>query len=171
MALAGEPGIGKTRLSARVAAHAHADGAVVLYGRADEESVSPYQPFVEALRQYAAPRPRLLEETRLPSATAAELASLIPELGAPPSADTRRDGRSRERSRHELFDAVIRLLLHGAETQRHHEDAEHGKGRNDFLGNMALGVAQADAERGEDDASLDRPEDASERRTRHARLL
>ena len=44
VALAGEPGIGKTRLSARVAAHAHADGAVVLYGRADEESVSPYQP-------------------------------------------------------------------------------------------------------------------------------
>ena len=118
MALAGEPGIGKTRLSARVAAHAHADGAVVLYGRADEESVSPYQPFVEALRQYAAHRPRLLEETRLPSATAAELASLIPELGAPPSADTKHNGRSRERSRHELFDAVIRLLLHGAETQR-----------------------------------------------------
>ena len=57
--LAGEPGIGKTRLAARVAAGAHADGGVVLYGRADEESVSPYQPFVEALRHYAAHRPAL----------------------------------------------------------------------------------------------------------------
>ena len=86
VALAGEPGIGKTRLTARVAARAHADGAVVLHGRADEESISPYQPFVEALRQYAAHRPRLVEETQLPTATAEELASLIPELGAPPSA-------------------------------------------------------------------------------------
>ena len=118
MALAGEPGIGKTRLAAQVAARAHADGAVVLHGRADEESVSPYQPFVEALRQYAAHRPRLAEETQLPTATAEELASLIPELGAPPSAAKRRQGRPHERSRHELFDAVVRLLLHAAEAQR-----------------------------------------------------
>ena len=118
VALAGEPGIGKTRLTARVAARAHADGAVVLHGRADEESVSPYQPFVEALRQYAAHRPRLVEETQLPTATAEELASLIPELGAPPSAAMRRQERPHERSRHELFDAVVRLLLHAAEAQR-----------------------------------------------------
>ena len=118
VALAGEPGIGKTRLSARVAARAHAGGAVVLHGRADEESVSPYQPFVEALRQYAVNRPRLVEETQVPKATAEELASLIPELGASPSAVMRRQRRPRERSRHELFDAVVRLLLHAAETQR-----------------------------------------------------
>ena len=118
VALAGEPGIGKTRLTARVAARAHADGAVVLHGRADEEGVSPYQPFVEALRQYAAHRPRLVEETQLPTATAQELASLIPELGAPPSASMSRQGRPHERSRYELFDAVVRLLLHAAEAQR-----------------------------------------------------
>ena len=40
VALAGEPGIGKTRLAARVAARAHAAGAIVLHGRADEENVS-----------------------------------------------------------------------------------------------------------------------------------
>ena len=118
MALAGEPGIGKTRLTARVAARAHAEGAVVLHGRADEESVSPYQPFVEALRHYAAHRPGLVEETRLPTATAEELACLIPELGAPPSAAMRRQGRPHERSRHELLDAVVALLLHAAEGQR-----------------------------------------------------
>ena len=55
----GEPGIGKTRLAARFAAAVHGDGAVVLFGRNDEESVTPYQPFVEALRHYAANRPDL----------------------------------------------------------------------------------------------------------------
>jgi tetratricopeptide (TPR) repeat protein len=116
--LAGEPGIGKTRLAARVAARAHAEGDVVLYGRADEESVSPYQPFVEALRHYAAHRPGLADETRLPAAAAEELTSLIPELG--PSADpTMLRGREqRGRSRHELFDGVVRLLLHAARSQR-----------------------------------------------------
>ena len=56
--LTGEPGIGKTRLAARFAA---ATGAAVLYGRADEESVSPFQPFVEALRYYAARHPGVAE--------------------------------------------------------------------------------------------------------------
>ena len=118
VALAGEPGIGKTRLTARVAARAHADGAVVLHGRSDEESVSPYQPFVEALRQYAAHRPRLAAETRLPAAAAEELASLIPELRASSPAVKVGGERARERSRHALFDAVVRLLLHAAEAQR-----------------------------------------------------
>jgi hypothetical protein len=118
VALAGEPGIGKSRLTARVAARAHAEGAVVLYGRADEESVSPYQPFVEALRPYAARHPRLADDARLPAAAAAELASLIPELDAPQRAATVREGQEREHSRHELFDAVVRLLLHAAEPHR-----------------------------------------------------
>jgi tetratricopeptide (TPR) repeat protein len=47
--LAGEAGMGKTRLSTEVATAAHAEGATVLYGRCDEEIGLPYQPFVEAL--------------------------------------------------------------------------------------------------------------------------
>lgn len=47
--LAGEPGIGKTSLSARVAHEAHAEGALVLYGRSDEDLAIPYQPWIEAL--------------------------------------------------------------------------------------------------------------------------
>jgi DNA-binding SARP family transcriptional activator/tetratricopeptide (TPR) repeat protein len=50
--ISGEPGIGKTRLAAEVALHAHGDGARVLYGRCDEGLGVPYQPFVEALREY-----------------------------------------------------------------------------------------------------------------------
>ena len=111
--LAGEPGIGKTRLAARLAASAHAEGALVLYGRADEDSASPYQPFVEALRHYAAHRPRLAEDAGIPAASAQKVARLVPELGqrvVPPEV--------LDRDRHELVDILVRLLLHGAETQR-----------------------------------------------------
>ncbi len=51
--VAGEPGIGKTRLLDEIATRALQDGAVVLRGDASEaEGMSPYQPFLEALDQY-----------------------------------------------------------------------------------------------------------------------
>jgi predicted ATPase len=50
--LCGEPGIGKTRLAAEIAGAAHAEGATVLYGRSDRESLVPYQPFIGALEHY-----------------------------------------------------------------------------------------------------------------------
>ena len=109
--LVGDPGIGKTRLAARVACAAHADGAVVLYGRADEENVSPYEPFVEALRHYAAHRPGLAGESLLTPVAARELGRLIPELGQSEAPAVR---VPEQRSRHELFDAFVRLLLHAA---------------------------------------------------------
>ncbi len=49
--LAGEPGIGKTRLAAEHAALVHRAGAAVLYGGAEEDPLCPYQPFVEVLRE------------------------------------------------------------------------------------------------------------------------
>ena len=50
--LCGEPGVGKTRLTGEFARQAHAEGATVLYGRSDIESIVPYQPFITALQQY-----------------------------------------------------------------------------------------------------------------------
>ena len=50
MLIAGDPGIGKTRLAAELARRVHADGHVVLFGRCDEEALVPYQPWVEALQ-------------------------------------------------------------------------------------------------------------------------
>jgi DNA-binding SARP family transcriptional activator len=47
--LAGEPGIGKTRLAARLAADAADQGAAVLFGSATEDAVVPYEALVEAL--------------------------------------------------------------------------------------------------------------------------
>ncbi|HEY0397760.1 MAG TPA: adenylate/guanylate cyclase domain-containing protein, partial [Acidimicrobiia bacterium] len=46
--LAGEPGVGKTRLAAELAGRVHDEGATVLAGRCDEDLGVPYQPFVEA---------------------------------------------------------------------------------------------------------------------------
>jgi class 3 adenylate cyclase/tetratricopeptide (TPR) repeat protein len=50
--VAGEPGIGKTRLVGEVGRGAHDDGALVLYGRCDAELGVPFQPFTEALGWY-----------------------------------------------------------------------------------------------------------------------
>jgi DNA-binding SARP family transcriptional activator len=47
--LAGEPGIGKTRLAARFAREVHEAGGAVLYGACLETALRPYEPFAEAL--------------------------------------------------------------------------------------------------------------------------
>ena len=52
--LAGDPGIGKTRLAGELARAAFADGATVIYGRGQEEALAPYQPIAEALGPYIA---------------------------------------------------------------------------------------------------------------------
>ena len=55
--LVGEPGIGKTRLAAQLAAEVHAAGCWVLYGRSDEVAGLPYQVFVEGLARVVADAP------------------------------------------------------------------------------------------------------------------
>jgi DNA-binding SARP family transcriptional activator len=52
--LAGEPGIGKTRLAAELARRAHTDGALVLFGRCDQGISPPFQPFVDAFDRLVA---------------------------------------------------------------------------------------------------------------------
>jgi predicted ATPase len=103
--LAGEAGMGKTRLAARFAAEAHADGATVLHGRIDEETVVPYQPFVEALRHYAAHGGEVTGDLEA-------LAPLLPELGG-----TAAESGERENRRYRLFEAVA-ALLGGAARER-----------------------------------------------------
>jgi DNA-binding SARP family transcriptional activator len=108
--VAGEPGIGKTRLAARFAAEVHGEGAAVLYGRTDEESVVPYQPFVEALRDYAAHAPGLAADPEI-APVVDELAALVPELGGTPPQPRAPASELRAR-RYRLFDAVARVLRH-----------------------------------------------------------
>jgi DNA-binding SARP family transcriptional activator len=70
--VSGEPGIGKTRLVSEFAAEVAGHGGVVLYGRAEEEALVPYQPLVESLRE------PLRHGVELP-AEARELSGLFPE--------------------------------------------------------------------------------------------
>jgi DNA-binding SARP family transcriptional activator/DNA polymerase III delta prime subunit len=49
--LAGEPGMGKTRLAAELARRANESGATVLHGRFSEDELAPYQGWLEALDQ------------------------------------------------------------------------------------------------------------------------
>jgi class 3 adenylate cyclase/KaiC/GvpD/RAD55 family RecA-like ATPase len=78
--LVGEPGIGKTRLSKEFTVHAKLRGAQVLMGPCYEgEGSVPYQPFVEALRQYVRDRDDDPLRAAL-GAGAPELANLVPEI-------------------------------------------------------------------------------------------
>jgi DNA-binding SARP family transcriptional activator len=109
--LTGEAGIGKTRLASELARAAHDRGTLVLYGRADEDAIAPYQPFAEALRPYLGARSR--EELRgLP--LAAELGRLVPDqadrLPALGAAATRDPAGERYR----LFEAAAALLASAA---------------------------------------------------------
>ncbi len=75
----GEPGIGKTRFLAEVAAVARRRGSAVLYGRGFEaEMVRPYGAWIDALRS--------VELGTLAPDLARDLATLLPELAPPQGA-------------------------------------------------------------------------------------
>jgi class 3 adenylate cyclase len=107
--LAGEPGVGKTRLAAEVAIRVHEEGGVVLAGRCDEGLGVPYQPFVEALRHFVDHTPPAELRERLGryggelTRLMPEVAERVPELPAPLQSDP-------ETERFRLFDAVAAWL-------------------------------------------------------------
>ena len=78
--IGGEAGMGKTRLSTHLAFEAHGEGAMVLYGRCDEDLGVPYQPWVQALRHLVAEAPQALLRTHV-DRHGGELARLLPTLG------------------------------------------------------------------------------------------
>ena len=79
--LSGEGGIGKTTVAAELALRLHAEGALVLYGRWDQEALAPYQAMREALGSYAStcPTPRLRADLE---GWGDELSRLLPDVGA-----------------------------------------------------------------------------------------
>ncbi len=50
--ISGEEGIGKSTITSSLARRAQAEGALVLFGRCDDDLVVPYRPIVEALGHY-----------------------------------------------------------------------------------------------------------------------
>src|SRR6185503_19873725 len=95
--VAGEPGIGKTRLALWFARAALDDGAAVLLGRCSEDPLAPYEPFGEVVRQIG------IEPARaLAGAAAAELARLLGDAQGAPADDPG--------ARHRRFSAVDDVL-------------------------------------------------------------
>jgi hypothetical protein len=81
--VAGEPGIGKTRLSLEFACRRGTEGSTVLLGYSDEENLVPYQPFVESLAWYVRHCPEADLRAQLAAiGGGAELGAFLPELRA-----------------------------------------------------------------------------------------
>ena len=106
--VAGEPGIGKTRLAAELGRAVDIDGGFVLLGRCDDGLGVPYQPFVEALAHVVGHAPDA-ELASLLGPAAGELCRLVPELAQrlPALAPTASDP---ETERYLLFEAIVGWL-------------------------------------------------------------
>jgi DNA-binding CsgD family transcriptional regulator len=110
--VAGEPGIGKTRLAEELAARAAVRGAVVLWGRCWEGAGAPaFWPWVQVVRGYVQVQAEDLASLRHDlGAGAADIAQLvpavhdrIPDLPAPPPLEP-------EAARFRLFDSLAGFL-------------------------------------------------------------
>jgi ATP/maltotriose-dependent transcriptional regulator MalT len=103
--IAGESGVGKSRMVAELAARTRDEGARVAIGECVElgDEELPYAPIVSVLRSLAREHDPVLDE--LPPAARAELAALLPELGG----EARADGEARQ-GQPRLFEALLTLL-------------------------------------------------------------
>jgi DNA-binding SARP family transcriptional activator len=105
--IAGEPGVGKTRLAGEWSQQAYDQGALVIYGRCDEDLGAPYQPFAEALRSLVpclgAGKLRGLRGVEALLTLVPGLTDVVPDLSAPTRADP-------DTERYALFDAVVAVL-------------------------------------------------------------
>ena len=115
--IAGEPGIGKTRLADELTSLAQARGAKVCWGRCWEAGGAPaYWPWVQALRTYIrdGDEERIRKELEPGAADIAqmlpELHELFPDLPPAPSLDP-------EGARFRLFDSTASFLRAAGEAQ------------------------------------------------------
>ena len=107
--VAGEAGVGKTSLVARLAATAHEAGTLVLAGHCDEDYGVPYQPFVEALRALVHYQPAAAAAGRI-GPLGGELARLLPEVADLLPCREPRVDTDPGTARYRQFDAVATWL-------------------------------------------------------------
>ncbi|MBA3764505.1 MAG: AAA family ATPase, partial [Actinobacteria bacterium] len=107
--ISGEPGIGKSTFAAHAANAAWGEGATVLFGRCDEESGVPFQPWVESIAGYAeATQPNDLRGQL--GSQAADLALLVPAIARQLPEVAGVAGTGAESERYRVFDAVSALV-------------------------------------------------------------
>ena len=106
--LAGEPGIGKTRLAAELARDVAADGAVVTLGRCFDDIAAPYAPFTEALGHLVRHVPLELLDAHV-ATVGPDLSRIVPDLGRRLALPQLLKGDA-ELERVRLFEAVVDLL-------------------------------------------------------------
>jgi class 3 adenylate cyclase/tetratricopeptide (TPR) repeat protein len=107
--ISGEPGVGKTRLTAELGRAAHADGAWVLAGRCDERISAPFTPWLEILRHVVAHTPNELLVAHV-DRHGGELTRLVPELGRRVDDVPEPRKLDPETEQLALFDAVVDIV-------------------------------------------------------------
>ncbi len=112
--VAGESGVGKSRMVAELARRTRDAGARVAIGECVElgEEELPYAPIVSVLRSLAREGDAVLDE--LPAGVRAELATLLPELGRATAGRAPDELRANETTlgQPRLFEALLTLLDH-----------------------------------------------------------
>jgi DNA-binding CsgD family transcriptional regulator/tetratricopeptide (TPR) repeat protein len=114
--VAGESGVGKSRMVAEFARRTRDTGARVAIGECVElgDEELPYAPIVSVLRSLAREGDSVLDE--LPAGVRAELATLLPELGRGPGPDgadpDQLRGNETTLGQPRLFEALLTLLDH-----------------------------------------------------------
>ena len=115
--LAGEPGIGKTRLAQELVSRAESSGAQVMWGWCYEHAgAPPYWPYVQPIRTYAKAIDPLTLSAQLGLGGPAiaeivpELRAKLPDLGQPLSAEP-------EQARFRLFDSVSTFIKNIAQSR------------------------------------------------------
>ena len=115
--IAGEAGIGKTRIAEELALHAGLSGVQVLWGRCYEGEGAPaYWPWVQVVRSYV--RQHSAEELKTVAGFGTtDVAALVPEVRlALPDLEVAAPAES-EHGRFRLFDSLTTLLKNAAERQ------------------------------------------------------
>jgi DNA-binding CsgD family transcriptional regulator len=112
--VAGEAGVGKSRLVAEVAGRVHSNGAQVLHGSCFEDVSSPYGPFAEAIGGDARDLPAT-EIRRRAGGDGLALSRIVPELAGALGTDTYGAGSTHTGDAHVAVDAIVGYLRRSAD--------------------------------------------------------
>jgi DNA-binding SARP family transcriptional activator/tetratricopeptide (TPR) repeat protein len=101
----GEAGVGKTRLVLHFGEEAQRHGGVVLYGRAEEDALRPFQPFADALDQLLDHAGPAFADDVAPALQSLSQLFADPASGTPPPAAEDREHRFH------VFQALVAVLV------------------------------------------------------------